>query len=178
MGTRRLSIQDLKNIVEPEKKLYVVDLDGRDHDELNLELLQELSSDYILWVDNGLRNIDDVMDTLITGATAITIQHDLWSHPDVSSIKEISDDEIYIALDLTHEKVQDMDLSIYYGVNGVVVLNTKEQLEADSKAAKLLEELRKTHKLYAFEKKPENHSYWETAGISGLFVDIDVLKEF
>lgn len=48
--------------------LYLVDLDGLEHGEPQLDYLQELSRDITLWVDGGVRTADQAIDILVTGA--------------------------------------------------------------------------------------------------------------
>lgn len=48
--------------------LYLVDLDGIERGEPQLDYLQELSRDLTLWVDGGVRTADQAIDILISGA--------------------------------------------------------------------------------------------------------------
>jgi len=48
--------------------IYLVDLDGVERAEPQLDFLQELSRDATLWVDGGIRNADQAIDILVTGA--------------------------------------------------------------------------------------------------------------
>jgi len=48
--------------------LYVVDLDGIEHEDPQLDYLQEISRDMTLWVDAGVRTADQAIDVLVTGA--------------------------------------------------------------------------------------------------------------
>lgn len=48
--------------------IYLVDLDGVERAEPQLDFLQELARDATLWVDGGVRNADQAIDILITGA--------------------------------------------------------------------------------------------------------------
>jgi hypothetical protein len=48
--------------------LYVVDLDGIERMDPQLDYLQELARDMTLWVDAGVRTADQAIDVLITGA--------------------------------------------------------------------------------------------------------------
>ncbi|HTT73155.1 MAG TPA: HisA/HisF-related TIM barrel protein [Thermoplasmata archaeon] len=48
--------------------LYVVDLDGIEHGDAQLDYLQELSRDMSLWVDAGVRRADQAIDVLVAGA--------------------------------------------------------------------------------------------------------------
>ncbi len=48
--------------------LYLVDLDGVEHGDPQLDYLQEISRDMTLWVDGGVRVADQAIDILVTGA--------------------------------------------------------------------------------------------------------------
>ena len=48
--------------------LYFADLDGLEHNDPQLEYIQELSRDMPLWVDSGVRKADQAIDVLVAGA--------------------------------------------------------------------------------------------------------------
>lgn len=48
--------------------LYVVDLDGVERGNPQLDYLQEIARDTTLWVDAGVRTADQAIDILVTGA--------------------------------------------------------------------------------------------------------------
>ncbi|MGA7476710.1 MAG: HisA/HisF-related TIM barrel protein [Thermoplasmata archaeon] len=48
--------------------MYVVDLDGLEHGDPQMDYLQEISRDVTLWVDGGVRTAEQAIDILITGA--------------------------------------------------------------------------------------------------------------
>ena len=48
--------------------LYVVDLDGIERGNQQLDYLQELTRDMTLWVDGGVRRADQGIDILVAGA--------------------------------------------------------------------------------------------------------------
>lgn len=48
--------------------LYVVDLDGIERGNPQLDYLQEIARDMALWVDAGVRTADQAIDVLVTGA--------------------------------------------------------------------------------------------------------------
>jgi len=48
--------------------VYLVDLDGIERAEPQLDFLQELARDATLWVDGGVRNAEQAIDILVTGA--------------------------------------------------------------------------------------------------------------
>lgn len=49
-------------------KLYVVDLDGIERGDPQLDYLQEIARDCEIWVDAGVRNAEQAIDVLVTGA--------------------------------------------------------------------------------------------------------------
>ena len=55
-------------LTESYSMMYVVDLDGIEHGEPQMDYLQEISRDTTLWVDGGVRLADQAIDILITGA--------------------------------------------------------------------------------------------------------------
>jgi len=60
---------DVVDRLAPEySMLYVVDLDGIERGNPQLDYLQELARDMTLWVDAGVRTADQAIDVLITGA--------------------------------------------------------------------------------------------------------------
>lgn len=48
--------------------VYLVDLDGVEEAEPQLDFLQELARDATLWVDGGVRTAEQAIDILVTGA--------------------------------------------------------------------------------------------------------------
>ena len=53
---------------EEYSMLYLVDLDGVEHGDPQLDYLQEIARDMTLWVDAGVRVADQAIDVLVTGA--------------------------------------------------------------------------------------------------------------
>ncbi len=58
---------------EDYRTIYLVDLDGIERAEPQLEYLQEFSRDVRLWVDAGVRTADQAIDILITGARRVVL---------------------------------------------------------------------------------------------------------
>ncbi len=99
----RLLLEDVLKRVEKDSLLYVLDLDGIERNNPNLELYQRLAEHCILWIDNGPRRIDDVMDTIMAGATNITLREDHWPSLDMSGVQDLTDDEIYLDMSKKHQ---------------------------------------------------------------------------
>ncbi len=60
---------DVLDLVSGEyPRLYVVDLDGIEKQEAQLDYLQEFAREMTLWVDAGVRTADQAIDVLVAGA--------------------------------------------------------------------------------------------------------------
>ncbi|MGA7924216.1 MAG: HisA/HisF-related TIM barrel protein [Thermoplasmata archaeon] len=66
------------------KRVYVVDLDGIEHDRPQLDYLQEIAKSGDTWVDAGVRTGDQAIDILVTGA-----QRAVLSSGRLQSLKEL-----------------------------------------------------------------------------------------
>lgn len=65
-------------------RLYLVDLDGIEHADPQLDYIQELSRNTDLWVDAGVRRGEEVADLLIAGARRVVV-----STSTIRSIEEL-----------------------------------------------------------------------------------------
>jgi phosphoribosylformimino-5-aminoimidazole carboxamide ribonucleotide (ProFAR) isomerase len=64
-----VDIFDVLDALSPQyRSVYLVDLDGIERNDPQLEYIQEVSRDTTLWVDAGVRNADGAIDILVAGA--------------------------------------------------------------------------------------------------------------
>lgn len=63
----------LDRLVPEYSLLYVVDLDGIEKGDPQLDYLQEFSRDITLWVDAGVRTSDQAIDVLVAGARRVVL---------------------------------------------------------------------------------------------------------
>ncbi len=61
--------------------IYLVDLDGVEKAEPQLDFLQELSRDASLWVDGGIRTAEQAIDILVAGAQRAVLSSALLREP-------------------------------------------------------------------------------------------------
>lgn len=61
--------------------VYMVDLDGIERQEPQLDYIQEFSRDVTLWVDGGVRTADQSIDILVAGARRAVVSSALLSGP-------------------------------------------------------------------------------------------------
>lgn len=158
---------------ETDKTLYILDLYGINKDKPNLCTYQKLSKDYDLWIDSGPRNLGDVVDVFMTGANAITLRKTTWSNIDISTIREISENKIYLNIEKNI-----FDELIFYNNDGLVNFTSKEDLENDFKYEQMLKQLVSKNNVYFYENDVRNLAYWKAYGVKNLLVDIDKMGDF
>ena len=63
--------------------IYLVDLDGIERGDPQLDYIQEFSRDVALWVDAGVRNADQSIDVIVAGARRAVLSSALVNGPRV-----------------------------------------------------------------------------------------------
>ena len=160
-----VSLDNVLRQVEKDSMLYVLDLDGIERDNPNLEMYQRLAEHCVLWIDNGPRRIDDVMDTIMSGATNLTLREELWLTMDMSGVQELTDDEIY--LDKTRQYQEQKSLHIGYSEDvGIIVFDETVMYGG------LPKEPMGIQKRYLYTSSLENLSLWTEQGLSGIIIDL------
>lgn len=173
-----LSLNDVLDRVNKEEEIYFLDIDGIEKDKPNLCTYQRISEHCKIWADTGPRVLGDVVDVVMAGAANITVRKNLWSELDISSIRDVTENEIYVFMDLKSHDLLGTEISLYNGVDGLVIFNNKNQVERDFKAGGFLKNLSGKYKIYVQESNPKNFSYWDSLGVTGLLVDMNTIKEF
>ena len=97
--SEKISLNGLLERVKDDE-LYVLDHDGIEKNKPNLCLYQKLSKNHELWIDAGPQTLGDVVDSVVAGATAITIRKKLWRDADIFGIKEVIENKIYVDVNL------------------------------------------------------------------------------
>lgn len=165
-----VTMKEFLKKVEGETRIYIFDLDGIEKDKPNLCTYQRLSGSHELWVDFGPRNLGDVVDATMAGATDITLRKNLCPKLSVFEIKEITENKIYANIDFNEDlSIQDAD--------GFVNFYSRQEIEASFKYGSLLKEMTPKSKIYSYETDLKNLPYWKYFGVVGLFVDLDKIKE-
>jgi hypothetical protein len=168
----QVSIDDLFKRVEKDTMLYVLDLDGIEHNNPAFDLYQKLTEHCILWIDDGPRRLDDVMDTIMAGATNITLREDLWPEMDISSVFELTDDEVYFGIN-SGPKEQPRMLSFPQQDIGVVVFSQEPEINDDFTSASVFKDLAIKHKIYLHNVAQNTIPRWEERGVTGVLVDLN-----
>ncbi len=171
-------LDKLSQYAKEEEKLYILDLDGIEKDKPNLCTFQKISSKYQLWIDCGPRTLGDVVDIFMTGAESVTLRKTLFSSLNISDIREISENKVYLKIDYQDYKKYNNYNSFLKEYDGFVNFNNKEEIEQDFKFEEFLNKIQMQNKIYFYEKEIRNRNFWEKIGAKGLMVDINKLKEF
>ena len=161
--------------------IYFLDADGIEKDKPNLCTYQRLPSRQNMWIDAGPRVLGDVVDVVMAGATTIIVRQNLWPKLDIERIKEFTENEIYTGVDLKTQAKNLNNVLLPSGIDGVVLLNNREEIEKDFKIADFVKNLISKsgqRKLYVYDSNLENVTYWEKRGAVGLLVDINKIEEF
>jgi uncharacterized protein related to proFAR isomerase len=166
-----ISLREFSQIVEENIKLYILDLDGIEKDKPNLCTYQRISSSHDLWVDFGPRDLGDVVDATMAGATDITLRKNLCPQLHITDIKEITENKIYANIDFT-ESIS------FENEDGLVNFNSREETERNYKYGSYLKRIGVNNKIYSYESELKNRSYWDHFNVKGLLVDLNKIKEF
>jgi len=161
--------------------IYFLDADGIEKDKPNLCTYQRLPSRQNMWIDAGPRVLGDVVDVIMAGATTIIVRQNLWPKLDIERIRELTENEIYIGIDLKTQAKNLNNVRLPSGIDGLILLNNRAEIEKEFKTADFVRELIRRldkHKLYVYESNPENVYYWEKRGAAGLLVDINKIERF
>jgi hypothetical protein len=160
-----LSLEDLFRRVEKDTLLYVLDFDGIEHINPNLELYQKLTEHCILWIDEGPRRIDDVMDTIMAGATNITLRKDLWPNLDMPSVQDLTDDKIYIDMSVEYQEHKTLQ-HFYSGDIGIILFNEETMYGRFSR------DITEKQKIFLYANSLEKVPFWGEQGITGILLDL------
>ena len=166
-----LSVKEIKELLEEDKNLYVLDDDGIENNQPNLGLYQQLSERYILWVDNGPRDLGDIFDTVMAGASTILLRTNLWQKGDVSDIQETVENTVYVAVDWRKQGSPDNNILFPIGIQGVAVIRDNKP-EEEFNTDELLKTFCKKYKTYITDADERNETYWKSIGVQGVLIPI------
>jgi uncharacterized protein related to proFAR isomerase len=172
-----LSYDELLTQVDTEKEIYILDIDGIENDKPNLCFYQRITEQRKIWADSGPRVLGDVVDAIMAGAKTITIRKNLWPKIDVSSIKEIAESRVFVAIDLKNQELFNTNISMLQDVDGVVLFLDKNQIDRDFTAREILKTMCSKYNTYVTETYGGDLSYWKKLGVHGVLMHIDHIKE-
>ena len=147
--------------IDKFKIIYIIDEFGLKKNKPNLSIYQKLSNTFELWIDGGPRNLGDFVDMVLVGALKITIRRNLWMDFSIESIREISENKLFLNVDLNiPEKLND-DNHFTANFDGLVFFNNTNQIRNGFKKLSLLKKICLKNNLYVYELNPKNIQYWK-----------------
>jgi hypothetical protein len=172
-------LENIKNLIDKyeDDTIYLLDHDGINKNRPNICLFKKLSKKHNLWIDTGPRVIGDIVDTVIAGASKITIRKDLLNNVNTSTINEILENEIYMKIDPDfYQYTNDHILKINF--NGYVILNDEKKFNYDFKDQSYIKKIIKNTKTYFYIKNKELIRFTNKFNFEGFLIDIEKIKEF
>ena len=151
--------------------LYIIDELGIKKNKPQYDFYQRFSTIFDLWVDTGPRNMGDVVDDIFSGAKRIIIRLNLWNEETLTSIREITDHEVFVAVDLNNIGSLSENRLFFEEAEGVVLFvagkNTlRFKIESD------INQLIKDTSVYVFDVEKNEH-FWSLKDIKGFLMDIN-----
>ena len=165
------SAEDVIKELNEEQIVYILDCDGINKNKPNLCTFQRVSKNHPIWVDTGPRNLGDVVDVFMAGAAAITIREELFTKLNIQSIREITENKIYLNIDFEKTQyIQDID--------GLTIFKEREKIELNIDHINRVKNLALKNKTYSYETNPLNMPRWKNYNVTGLLVDAHKNQEF
>ena len=168
-----LNTVDLRNLMKKEgfTDLYIIDELGIKKNKPQYKFYQRFSTLFDLWVDTGPRDIGDVVDDIFSGAKRIIIRLDLWTEDSLTSIREVTDHEVFIAVDMNHINALSESRLLFDEADGVVLFVTDKnalnfKIESD------INQLINDTSVYVFDEE-KNERVWSSKDIKGFLKDIN-----
>jgi len=176
-GRDVLSLKDLLTYIDKDTEVYVYDEDGVEKDKPNLCTYPKLSEHCKIWVDCGPRTLGDVVDVVMAGATSITLRKNLWPKVDVSSIREITESNIYEMLDPQNHTDQISSFSLSPDVDGFVISSDKDKFKRDFIYDEAIKNICKRFNATVIESDETFFPYWKNIGATTLLIELNTWKK-
>lgn len=163
---------DLQALKEKHKftDLYIIDKMGIEKNRPRFCYYQQYASLFDLWIDAGPLSIDDVVDDVFAGAFKLVIRSELWSEKSFMRIKELTENEILLAVSLEGIINQKYPLYLLDEIDGVVIFITEEHQQVGFKHESLINQFLDKRPCYIFTHDTLN--YWVSKNIEGYLKDI------
>ena len=171
-------LKEIKDVIDENESLYILDFDGIEKNKPNLCTVQRLASSYDLWFDFGPKDLGDIVDAIMTGAESITLRKPLWPNIKVSEIKEITENKIFTNIDFEYKGKYDFKDIYKEQLDGFVNFYSRKEIESSFQNSDYFKTISKKKNVFTYESNLKNISYWKGYGVKGIFVDFDKYKEF
>lgn len=94
-GRRSNAVETLRELRDEHDLVYVLDLDGVNHNRANLDIYKKVSKKAFLWLDAMPRRVEDVIDLVVAGATRVTL-NDALQDDDLRQLADMVESDLYL----------------------------------------------------------------------------------
>jgi hypothetical protein len=157
-----------------DEHIYILDHDGIRKNKPNLCLLQKLSKKYQLWVDQGPTVLGDIVDSIIAGADNITIRGKLLNIYDLTNIRDIIENKIFLNID-SHLIENDISKN-FIDFDGYILFANADLLN-NFKYQEYLKNIVKNNDVYVYTSDKDNIQYLNKFDFKGFLIDIEKIEE-
>jgi hypothetical protein len=172
-----VSLQNLFESVDKENKIYIYDVDGITRDKPNLCTYPKLSEKFNIWIDNGPRNLGDVVDACLAGASSIILRNTIWPGAEISKIREITDNPIYEIYSSQNRVDRSGQHPISQETDGFVIISNKNKTEQDYVYNEEIKTMCKKYNVLVIEPNEMFFTYWKNIGASGMIIELNNWKK-
>ena len=177
INNKKIQNSELLDKLNEDDLLYVIDIDGIKKNKSNLDIYQNLSKKYQIFIDNAPRTLGDIVDVFMTGAKNITLRKTYYPHIKLESIREITENKIYANIEI-NDQTMFYDDFFFEGVDGLINFYSREELENAFKKMEAIKNISTKNKTYIYENNKKNIDYWNKFNPECFLVDISKYWEF
>jgi len=159
-----------------DEYIYILDYDGILKNKPNLCMFQKLSKNHDLWVDTGPRVMGDIVDSVIAGASTITIRKELITLNETLNINEILENDIYINLNIKNLNKSNDNFKIK--LNFLFPLTSQVYDENFIHDPNIYLNSIKNKKAFVYLSSKEDIQKIKKTDFKGYLIDIENIEEF
>lgn len=170
------NFENINTLLENYKDeyLYILDHDGILKNRPNLCTFQKLSKNHDLWVDTGPRVVGDIVDSVIAGASIITIRKELINLNESSNINEILENDIYLNTPYFKKFGDDNKIELNFLIPFSDRINNKDYLDDLNFHLNSI----KNNNVYVYLSSKEAIQKIKKIDVKGYIIDIENIEEF
>ena len=157
-----------------DEYLYILDHDGILKNRPNLCAFQKLTKNHELWVDTGPRVVGDIVDSVIAGASIITIRKEFINLNESSNLNEILENDIYLNTPYFQKSTDDDKIELNFLIPFSDQINNIDYLGDSNFHLNSI----KNNNAYVYLSSKEDFQKIKKIYVKGYIIDIENIEEF
>lgn len=163
--------KNLFQLVERDTDLYVIDDDGIEQNKPHLDKYLKLSERYTLWIDARPRYLEDILDSVMAGATTIVLRENILQTVSIQKIREDLDKcDIYVVLE--QETAVPSSSTILQEADGFILFQTGDIFQDTYPSSLFSTGTEKKRPVYVYDPKEQRQQLWQEHGAQGMLINI------